>query len=144
MQCLGIAIKKNELWYSLVDGDRMDTAQIIETGKQLFRADLPTQSLMMDFSNIFTELVVRFKPDRVVYRLHLDSTIRQIPYMHYSLGILNYICQQNGVLAVERSNKWITAGKRVKITKFEEHFSGRKFGNEEMAASLLAWFELEQ
>lgn len=143
MKILGIAIKKNEIWYSVVSGEQMDSALLIETGKQIFRADLSTQSLMIDFSNIFTELITRFCPDRVVYRLHLDSTIQQIPYMHFSLGILNLVCQQSGIVAKERSNKWITAGKRAKINKFELYFTDKKFNNEEMAATLIAWFELE-
>lgn len=28
MRCLGIAIKKNEIWYSVVDGEQMEQALI--------------------------------------------------------------------------------------------------------------------
>ena len=140
---LGIAIKKNELCYSVVGGTEMSTAVVIETGKHNFRSESPTQLLMMDFSNIFTELIVKFKPERVVYKLYLDANMQQISYMHYSLGVLNLVCQQNGVEAKERSNKWITANKKSKIAKFEQYFSKQKFKNEEMSASLISWFELE-
>lgn len=143
MKCLGIAIYKNELWYSIIDGTKMNTAVIIETGKQNFRSDSKTQLLMMDFCNIFNELIVKFKPDHVVYKLSLDASMQQIPYMHYSLGVLNLVCNQNGVESIERSNRWITANKKSKIIKFESYFSERKYKNEEMAASLIAWFELE-
>ncbi len=54
MRCLGIAIKKNEIWYSVVDGEQMEGALIYETGKQNYRAE--SQSLMMEFSNIFIGL----------------------------------------------------------------------------------------
>lgn len=64
----------------------MEGALIYETGKQNYRAEL--QSLMMDFSNIFIELITKYRPDRVAYKLYLDTKIQQIPYMHYSLGVL--------------------------------------------------------
>lgn len=141
MKCLGIAIKKNEVWYSVVDGVQMNTAIIIDTGKQNYRAE--SQSLMMDFSNIFIELITKYKPDRVAYKLYLDAKMQQIPYMHFSLGVLDLICLQNGIQARARSSKWITAGKRAKIIQFEQYFADKKFTNEEMAATLIAWFELE-
>lgn len=141
MKCLGIAIKKNEIWYSVVEGIQMDDAVIFETGKQNYRSE--SQSLMMDFYNIFIELISKFKPDKVVYKLYLDANMQQIPYMHYSLGVLNLVCLQNGIQVKERSNRWITAGKKGKIVKFENFFSKKKFANEERVASLIAWFELE-
>lgn len=142
MKCLGIAIKKNQLWYSVVSGDKMSSSIIIETGKQNFRADSSTQSLMMDFNNIFTELLMKYKPDSVAYKMSLNVDKKQTPYMHYSLGILNLVCNQKNVDAVERTNAWITAGKKSKIAKFEEYFYDRKFTKEEMEASLVAWYNI--
>ncbi len=142
MRCLGIAIKKNEIWYSVVDGEQMESALIYETGKQNYRAE--SLSLMMDFSNIFIELITKYRPNRVAYKLYLDTNIQQIPYMHYSLGVLNLVCLQNGIEARARSSMWITAGKKAKIIRFEKYFAQKKFTNEEMAATLVAWFELEE
>lgn len=51
MRSLGLAIKKNEIWFSVVEGDSMDNSYIVETGKQNFRAE--SQGLMLDFHNIF-------------------------------------------------------------------------------------------
>lgn len=144
MKNLGISIKKNEIWYSLVEGTKMEDAKIIETGKQIFRSDSLVQTLMQDFSNITTELIARYNPNKIVYKLHLESNLKQIHYMHYSLGVLNLICHQKGIETIEHSNKWITAGKRVKINKFDSYFDSNKFKKEEMEASLLAWFELER
>lgn len=141
MRCLGIAIRKNEICYSVVDGDKMDTAQITEIGKQNYRSESST--LMMDFSNIFIELITKYNPDRVAYKLYLEATMQQIPYMHYSLGILNLVCLQRDVKVNERSNRWITAGKKAKIKRFENYFSTHKYKEDEIAASLIAWFELE-
>lgn len=60
MRCLGIAIKKNEIYYAVVEGERMGTAFLYDIGKQNYRFDSPT--LMLDFQNIFVELLTRYKP----------------------------------------------------------------------------------
>lgn len=70
MRSLGLAIKKNEIWYSVVEGNSMDDSYIVETGRQNFRAE--SQGLMLDFYNIFLELITKFKPDRISYKLSLD------------------------------------------------------------------------
>lgn len=142
MKILGISIKKNEIWYSVVSGMTKQDAIVEETGKQNFNADLPVQSLMMNFSNIFAELIIKFNPERIAYKLFLDTVKDQIPYMHYSLGVLNLVCKQQNVQTTERTSKWITAGKRAKIVKFNEYFKDNKYKSDEMAATLIAWFEL--
>ena len=142
MTCMGIAIKKNEIWFSVVDGTSMGNSVILDSGKQLFQADESTPSLMMKFSNIFTELITKYTPDSIAYKLSLNIDMKQVRYMHYSLGILNWICKNNGLTVKERSSNWITAGKRAKINDCLQYFSDTKFrSNEEMQATLIAWFE---
>ena len=142
MRCLGIAIKKNEIWYSVLDGSEKNTAFIFETGKENYRADSLT--LMMDFYNMFLELITKYKPERVVYKLSLEITMQQVPYLHYSLGILNLVCLQHGIFIRERSIRWITASKKAKILEFERYFANENYKNEKMEASLIAWYELEE
>ena len=145
MISLGIAIKKNELWYSVVDGSNMDSAVLLETGKQSFQIGAHTGRLMMNFHNIFTELITKFHPDTIVYKLSLNVNMKQIPYMHFSIGVLHLLCIQKNIAVTERSNQWITAGKRVKIINCTEHFSDMRFRtDEEMQATLIAWFEIGQ
>lgn len=36
MRSLGLAIKKNEIWYSVVEGDSMANSYVLETGRQNF------------------------------------------------------------------------------------------------------------
>ena len=84
MKSLGIAIKKGEIWYSFIEGTNRNVAIISETGKQNYRPE--SNTLMMDFNNIFTELITKFTPDVVSYKLSLDINMKQIPYMHYSIG----------------------------------------------------------
>lgn len=140
MKCMGIAIKKNEVWYSVVEGTSMHTAIVSDKGKQNYR--VTSQTLMMDFYNIFVELIAKYRPNRIAYKLFLDADIKQIPYMHYPLGILNLLCLQNGIGIAERSSKWITAGKKAKIERLMEYFEDNRFNNEEIAATLVAWYEL--
>ena len=137
---MGIAIKKNEIVYVIVDGDSKKDAIINKIAKQNFRAESDT--LMMDFCNIFVEIITKYKPDRVAYKLYLDTKMQQIPYMHYSLGILNLVCLQKGIKTQERSSQWITAGRKKKISEFEEYFGENKMNSDEIAAALVAWNEL--
>ena len=143
MKCLGIAIKKNELWYSVVEGTEMNNASVSDSGKHNYRSEIQTHLLMVDFNNIFTELIVKYKPDRIVYKLSLDTDIRQIPYMHYSLGVLNLVCHQNGIQVIERSIRWITANQKSKIATYDKYFDWLKYKNEQRDATLIAWFEIE-
>lgn len=140
MRCMGIAIKKNEIVYAIVEGNSKNDAIIHTIDKQIFRVESDT--LMMDFSNIFVEIITKYKPDRVAYKLYLDAKIQQIPYMHYSLGILNLVCLQRGIKTQERSSQWITAGRKKKILEFEDFFSVNKLNSDEIAAALVAWNEL--
>ena len=64
----------------------------------------------------------------------------QIPYLHYSLGVLNLLCMQQTIPVIERSSKWITAGKRAKIINFEGAFPNANYKNEELASSVVAWY----
>ena len=99
---------------------------------------------MMDFYNMFLELITKYKPERVVYKLSLEITMQQVPYLHYSLGILNLVCLQHGIFIRERSIRWITASKKAKILEFERYFANENYKNEKMEASLIAWYELEE
>lgn len=138
MKSLGIAIKKNEVRYGFAEGSDKETVVILETGRQNYRFD--SQTLMMDFNNIFTELITKYKPDVVSYKLSLDLNMAQIPYMHYSLGVLNYVCLERGIPTIERSSRWITTNKSAKIKDFNEHFPDKNYKNEELAAALIAWY----
>lgn len=52
MRSLGLAIKKNEIWFSVVEGESMGTSNIVETGKQNFRAE--SQRLICWIASLIT------------------------------------------------------------------------------------------
>lgn len=89
MKSLGITIKKGEIWHSFIEGSDRNIAIISETGKQNYRPE--SNTLMMDFNNIFNELITIFTPDVVSYKLSLPINMKQIPYIHYSTGVLNLL-----------------------------------------------------
>lgn len=143
MKCLGIAIKKNEIWYSLVEGADKKSSIILNSGKQNFQSSDSAKELMVKFLNIFTELITRYEPDIISYKLSLNVDMSQIPYMHFSLGVLNLLCMQEKLPVIERSNKWITAKNKEKIIQCQTHFSDKKFKTlEEKQATLIAWWEI--
>lgn len=140
MRILGISIKKNELWYAVVEGSQMDDATIIDIGKQNFRNESAT--LMLDFHNLFNELISKYKPDRVAHKLSLDIKLNQIPYLHFPFGVLHLICSQKGVGINSRSTSWISAGSNKKTNRFYNHFTQKKFNQDELHSALVAWYEL--
>lgn len=143
MRSLGIAIKKGELWYAIIDGESKNSSSIFISGKQLFRAESNETDLMMDFFNLFEELLTKYNPDRVAYKIHLNSELKQIPYMHFSLGILNYSCKLKNIPTTSRSTSWISASKNKKTNECKAYFNNDKLKNEELAAILVAWYEIE-
>lgn len=144
MRCLGFAIKKGEIWYAVLDGDKKTNSQIIFTGKHLFRAESCDTDLMMDFYNLFDEILTQYCPDKIAYKLHLESNLKQIPYMHYSLGVLNYLCKLKMKPTASRSGKWITAAKNKKINECIQYFNTENLKNDKLAAVLVAWHEFEE
>lgn len=143
MRCIGFAIKKGELWYVVLDGIRKSDCKIVKTGKQIFRAESVEVDLMSDFYNLFDIILTKFNPDKVAYKVHLNSDLKQIPYMHYPLGVLNYLCKLKGKPATGRSGSWITAGKNKKGENCKSYFENQSLKNEELAAILIAWHEFE-
>lgn len=138
---IGFAIKKNELWYAIIDGTNKNNCQIVYCGKHNFQADQDFADLMQCFYGLFNEILTDHKPDTVAYKVHLESTLSQVPYMHCSLGILGYLCKNLNISASPRSSSWITAGKKKKQQECIDRFPDEKLKTEKLAAVLLAWFQ---
>ena len=144
MRTIGFAITKDVLWFSVLDGAGKTDAKITTVDKQRFNSDLGVQELMVQFYNLFNELLEKYSPDSVACKVHLDSNLSQIPYMHFSLGILSYICKLKNIPTRLRSGKWISAGKNAKQIACVQHFSTHKLRNEEIAATVVAWYEFSE
>lgn len=112
MRSLGVAVKKNEIWYSLLEGKNKDEAKVVEINKKKFNSDVAETDLVLDFYNTFDELLTEYKPDVVVYKMSLKMKLPQIAYMYFSLAMLNFICKQKGINTICRSSSWISAKKK--------------------------------
>lgn len=144
MIIIGFAIKKSELWYAVLDGEKRTDCQIVFIGKQLFRPESNETDLMLDFYNLFDEILTKYHPEKIAYKVHLNSDLQQIPYMHYPLGVLNYLCKVKGKTTTSRSGSWITASKNKKLDECRTYFNKPNLKNEQLAAVLVAWYEFEE
>ncbi len=140
---LGLAIKKGELWFAVLKGDNQSDTVIVTTGKHLFRASSTPDELMMDFYNLFDEIISKYSLEKIAYKIHLNSSLQQIPYMQYSFGILNYICKIKNIPVIGKSSSWISAAKGKKIIECKNHFGEQKLKDEELAAVIVSWYDFE-
>lgn len=138
MIVLGIAIGKNKVFYSVIDGESKENCTIKNKGVINFQCE--SKTLMTDFSNIFNELISKFQPNSIGYKLFLDSKKEQIKYMVYSFGVLELICEGKNIKTTGRTINWIKSSKKKKISAYMS-----KFGNcretPELYASVIAWNE---
>lgn len=144
MKVLGIAIKKNELWFSVLEGETKDDATITLLDKRIFQAEQDLAELMLCFHNLFSELITEHAPVSIGVKLSLDVDMNQIPYLHCSVGILAYICRKLNIKLTIRSTRWITGGKRKKLIECEQLFSDYNLKNEKLHATTIALHELEE
>lgn len=142
MKSLGFAIKKNELWYTLIEGTDIDHSKIVIQKKHNFQSSSEDTQLMQCFYNLFNEIITELKPDTVACKLSLNSNLKQIPYMHFSLGVLAYLCNQKNMTFTTRSNTWIVAGKRKRELLCTSKFPDYNLSNEKLHSTLVALFQL--
>lgn len=143
MKVLGIAIKKGELWFSVLDGTTKDNVNIVLIDKRNFQAEQDFTELMLCFHNLFSELITEHTPASIGVKLSLDVNMNQIPYLHCSLGILAYICRKANINLTTRSTSWINGGKGKKLIECEQLFSNHNLKNEKLHATIVALHELE-
>lgn len=144
MISIGFAIKKNELWYSVLEGTNDQDVNIIECKKHNFQSSENAKDLMFTFKNLFSEIIGQYSPNNVVYKLSLDTKKDQIPYMHFSLGVLALICKETDAKLNERTTRWITASQRKKELECQNKFSDYNLKGEKLQATLIAWYEFKE
>lgn len=142
MKSLGFAIKKNEIWYTLIEGEKIDDANIIVVKKHNFQSETNVSQLMQSFYNLFYEIITELQPDTVVCKLSLNADLKQIPYMHFSIGVLAYLCNQKNIPFLTRSTSWISAGKRKRELFCCSKFSQQNLTNEKLHSTVIALYQL--
>ena len=137
--------KKNELWISVLEGSSKETCILKTTEKFRFQADTECSQLMNEFFNIFTEIIEKYNPNKIVYKLFLDSKKSQIEYMVYPWGILNYICADKDITISSFTGAWFSASKngKKKTKCCQEYFEQKSFNADELVATTAAWYGFE-
>lgn len=142
MKSLGVAIKKNEIWYTLIEGESVANATIIVNKKHNFQSETNDAQLMQVFYNLFYEIITELNPDTVACKLSLNAALKQIPYMHFSIGILAYLCNQKNIPFTTRSSSWISAGKRKREIYCSSKFPQQGLTNEKLQSAVIALYQL--
>ena len=142
MKSLGTVIKKNEIFYSLVEGSSECDSKVVATGKERFNPD--SHTLMTDFQNIFIQILTKCSPDRISYKLSLDVNIKNVSYLHFSIGVLKLMCENKQIPLIQRSSAWISAKCGSKITAFQNQFSDLDYKNDQLISSVIAWYGMSE
>lgn len=125
MRILGISLRKDELHYAVIEGQRMLDSKVIELKKISVRSTGNVPELMNWFDSNFRELINKYKPDRIAYKLHLNTDKDQMIYLQFPMGVLNLICHSEKIPTTSRSTSYITKARK---TIAQNHFKSFKDG----------------
>lgn len=149
MKVLGIALAKNQLRLSLLDGTLKNPILICkERINTIDPMDIPP--LMDWFETNFDDIITRHSPDKITYKLSLEQKKDQLGYLAFPLGILNLIAKKKGVPIIQCSSRGIGPSK-LGLPKQTNLYDvcERQFGsnpphwdNTQKDSVLIAWFEL--
>lgn len=59
--------------------------------------------------------------------------------MYYTLGVLNYICKEKGIITTAKTGQWLTSKNRSKYDECINFFELNGKNDDEIACSVLAW-----
>lgn len=149
MRILGIAVQKNYLRYSILEGTKAAPA-LIKKGRYPTTSPDEVPQLMDWFETQFEHLITQYKPNKIAYKLTLEPKLEQIHCLSFPLGILNLIAHQKEIPVVEYSTKAITTKKLglPKTTDLYRHVDATLgshppyWDSIQKDAILVAWFSL--
>jgi len=142
MVILGVSLRKSELYYSVIEGQEKREAKLLELNKINVRTAESIPELMNWFESNFLEILARFKPTKVGYKLHLNTKKDQMTYLQFPLGVLNLVCQKQGILPTPRSTNYITPQRRTIAKRYFERFR-KNLKDPELDALVVAWDEMD-
>lgn len=110
MRSLGIALQKNFMRYSVLEGTKAAPV-LIHKGKLSTTSPDEIPELMDWFDTQFSRLISEFRPDIIGYKLTLRPELEQIHTLSFPFGLLNLIAHKNGITIKEFSTAGITPNK---------------------------------
>lgn len=96
------------------------------------------------FESSYKEILAKYTPDKVAYKLHLNTIKDQMTYLQFPMGVLNLVCHREGIPTISRSTSYVTAQRKKTIAKnyFQQFKDNLK--DTELDALVVAWSELER
>lgn len=150
MRVLGLEIIKGQLRYSVLEGTKEEPSLI---GKnRIVVPEMESIPELMDwFDSEFDELISKYKPSKIAYRLALEPRKQQMSYLIYPWAILNLKCFEKDLEAkdyIKRNfvpNKF-GLGKNIDLYNHCDEIFGINppYWDKNQKYSLLAaWLELD-
>ncbi|MDF2813668.1 MAG: hypothetical protein K0S56_4699 [Microvirga sp.] len=149
MKALGFNIKKGELWFCQLEGDRA-APTFLSHDRHRFDAEQPRAALAHFFKQTFGEVIDHTRPNRLAYRLSLDASgTDQIAYLCYPFGILNLIAHERGTPIFEFVTQSFSkkalgfSGDKLDACDARIANAPEKWGRDVKLAALAAWMALD-
>ena len=100
MKVLGICLHKGFVRTCVLEGTN-GNPKLIEKEKIPVMDTTDAPELMNWFDSNFREMIDRYNPDKIAFKLFLEPKKAQLFYMQFPYGVLNLICHERGIEAVD-------------------------------------------
>ncbi|HBG26360.1 MAG: hypothetical protein A2Y10_11375 [Planctomycetes bacterium GWF2_41_51] len=150
MKILGFDLSKNEIRYTLIDGNKLSPI-LVEKDRLVVLTTPNVSELMNWFETKFESLITRMKPDKVAYRLSLNPLKEQMFYLTYPYAILEILCYKHKI-SISSHTKGNFAATKFGLTKGSDVYKycddvfgiNKPYWDEKQKHSLLsAWLNIE-
>lgn len=149
MSVVGFNISKDKISYVILEGSK-NSCRVNYHSIEKFDSTQPTPELVNYFKEAFLEIITKHKPDRIAYRMSLESKKANIPYLYFSYGVLNLFAYERGI-AINQTISQTFSAKELgqKGDKFAvcdqiiADVPSSKWTNDHRYAALAAWVSLD-
>lgn len=107
---MGIALQKNFIRYSILEGTRQSPI-LINKGRVTTASPDEVPELMDWYETQFIHLLNEYKPQKIGYKIMLDPKLEQLHTLIFPLGIINLLAKKQGIFIYEYSSRGITPNK---------------------------------
>lgn len=149
MKVIGFHLLKGQLRFSVLEGAK-DAPVLLDKGRLITIDPQDPPALMDWYESHFIQLINKYSPDKLAYRLTLNPSKDQLVSSEFPLGVLNLIAHQQGLPIASytaQSFKPSRLGlqKHADIYEHCETVFGHRppyWDKNQLNSVLVAWFEL--
>ena len=149
MKVLGIHISKGQFRFAVIEGTKNNPV-LIDKGRMVTTNPQKVPQLMDWYDTHFRELVDKFKPEKIAYRLTLNPRKEQLFTSEFPFGILNLLAHQQGIPIVAYSPQSFVPSKlglpkNTNILNYCDDIFGSQppyWDDNQRYSILVAWFEV--